>query len=68
MQSPSLRDLYLLSEELKNIAELLARERSIKDYENVPKDKLLNTIISSKPVNKSQKPKFSKARIEKTER
>ena len=34
----------------------------------MPKDKLLNAIISSKPVNKSEKPKFSKARIEKIER
>ena len=31
MQSPSLRDLNLSSEELKGIAQLLARKRGIKD-------------------------------------
>ena len=36
MQSPSLRDLNLSSEELKEIAKLLARKRGIKGYENMP--------------------------------
>ena len=38
MQSPSLRDLNLSSEELKKIAKLLARKRGLKGYENMPKD------------------------------
>ena len=50
MQSLSLGDLNLSSEESKEIVELLARKRSIKDYESMSKDKLLSAIISSKPV------------------
>ena len=38
MQSPSLRDLNLSSEELKD--------------ENMPEDRLLSALISSKPVKK----------------
>ena len=68
MQSPSLRDLNLSSEELKGIAQLLARKRGIKDYESMPEDRLLNALILSKPVKKDKKPKFSKARIGKIER
>ena len=51
MQSPSLRDLNLSSEELKD--------------ENMPEDRLLSALISSKPVKKDEKPNFFKARIEK---
>ena len=38
MQSPSLRDLNLLSEELKEIAKLLVRKRNIEGYENMSED------------------------------
>ena len=58
MQSPSLRDLNLSSEELKKIAKLLARNRGIKGYENMPEDRLLSALISSKPVKKGEKPNF----------
>ena len=68
MQSPLLRDLNLSSEELKGIAQLLARKRGIKDYQSMPEDRLLNVLILSKPVKKDKKPKFSKARIGKIER
>ena len=68
MQSLSLRDLKLSSEELKEIAKLLARKRGIKDHENMPKDRLLSALISSKPVKTCEKPNFSKARIGKIKR
>ena len=38
MQSPSLRDLNLSSEELKEIAQFFAQKRGIKDYESMPED------------------------------
>ena len=38
MQSPSLRNLNLSSEELKEIAKLLAQKRGIKGYENMPEE------------------------------
>ena len=62
MQSPSLRDLNLSSEELKEIAQLLAQKRGIKDYESIPEDRLLNDLISSKPIKKDKKSNFSKER------
>ena len=65
MQSLSLGDLELSSEELKDIAKRLARKRGIKGYKNIRKDRLLSAIISSKPVKIDEKPNFSKARIEK---
>ena len=68
MQSPSLRDLNLSSEELKEIAELLALKSGIKDYASMPEDRLLSAIISSKPAKKDKEPNFSKARIGKVER
>ena len=64
MQSKSLGDLNLSSEELKEIAKLLARKRGIKDYESMPEDRLLSAPISSKLV-KGDKPNFSKAKTEK---
>ena len=60
MQSTSLRVLNLSSEELKEIAELLARKRGIKDYESMSEDRLLNALILSKPAKKEKKPNFSK--------
>ena len=68
MQSPSLRDLNISLEELEDIARLLARKRGIKGYKRMPKDRPLSALISSKPVKKDKKPKFSKARIGKIER
>ena len=68
MQSPSPRDLNLSSEELKEIAKLLAQKRGIKGYENMPEDRLLSALISSKLVKKGEKPNFSKTRIEKIRR
>ena len=52
MLNPSLKDLHLSSEELKEIAKLLARKRGIKGYKSMPEDKLLNALISSKPAKK----------------
>ena len=64
-----LKDLELSSEELKEIATLVAKKRNIKVYKTMSEDEVLSALISSKPVRKgeSTKPKtdFSKARIEK---
>ena len=48
----SLKDLNLSSEELKEIAKLLARKRGIKGYKRMPEDRLLSSLISSKPTKK----------------
>ena len=69
MINPSLKDLSLLLEELKEIA----KKRGIKSYESMSEDSLLIALMSSKPVKKSEKnfddtkPKihFSRPRIEK---
>ena len=63
MRSVSLQNLGLSSKESKEIAELLAQKRGIKDYESMSNDRLLNPLISSKSVGKDEKLKFSKARI-----
>ena len=65
--NPSFKDLDPTSEEVKEVAKLLAQERGIKSYKSMSEDELLSALISSKPVKKSEKPKikFSKARIEK---
>ena len=68
-----LKDLELSSEELKEIATLVAKKRNIKVYKTMSEDEVLSALISSKPVRKGEKnfddtkPKtdFSKARIEK---
>ena len=52
MLNPSLKDLDPSSEELKEIAKLLAQERGIKGYKNMSEDELLSALISSKPVKK----------------
>ena len=56
-QNPSLKDFDPLSEELKEIAKLLAQKRGIKGYISMSEDRLLSAFISSKPVQKSEKPK-----------
>ena len=58
-----LKSLELSSEELKEIAILLAK----KEILNVIKDELLSSVTSLKPAKKGKKPKttFSKERIEK---
>ena len=68
MRSLLLQDLSISSEESKEIAKLYTRKRGIKDYESMPEDRLLNALISSKPIKKGEKPKFPKARIGKIER
>ena len=59
MLNPSLNDLNLSSEQLKEIAKLLARRRGIKGYKSMPEDKLLSALISSKPEKKIDKPKIN---------
>ena len=56
-----LEDLDLSPEESKEIVELLARKRGIKDYESMAN-------ISSKPAKKCEKSKLLKARIREIER
>ena len=68
MQSPSLRDLNLSSEELREIAQLLSRKRGIKGYKSVSEDRLLNALILSKPIKKDKESNFSEVRIRKIER
>ena len=68
MKSVSSEDLDLSPEESKEIVQLLARKRSIKDYESMSEDRLLDAIISSKPAKKFDKLKFLKARIREIER
>ena len=65
MLNPSLKDLNLSTEELKEIVKLLARKRAIKGHKSMSNDRLLDALILSKPVEKGKKPNFSKARIEK---
>ena len=62
------KDLSSSPEESKEIVELLARKRGIKDYESKSSDRLLNALVSSIPVRKDKKPKISKARIGEIER
>ena len=54
MLNPKLKDLDVSSEELNEIAKLLARKRVIKGYESMPEDRLLSAFISSKPIKKSE--------------
>ena len=68
MKSVSLKYLSLSPEKSKEIVELLARKRGSKDYKSMSEDRLLDAIISSKPVEKSKRSKFSKARIGEIER
>ena len=73
MLNLSLKDLNLSSEELKEIAKLLAEKRGIKGYESMSDDSLLSALKASESLKESEKnfddtkPKiiFSKSRIEK---
>ena len=67
MLNPSLKDLDPSSEEIKDVAKLLAQKRGIKGYKSMSEDELLSAIISPKQLKKSEKPKinFSKPGIEK---
>ena len=53
--SSSLRGLGLSSEELKEIATLLAKKRYIKGYKSMSEDELSSSLTSSKPVKKDKK-------------
>ena len=53
--SSSLRGLGLSSEELKEIATLLAKKRDIKGYKSMSEDELSSSLTSSKPVKKDKK-------------
>ena len=65
--SNSLKNLELSSEELKEIATLLAKKRDIRGCKSMSENELLRSLTSSKPVKKGKKPKtnFCKTRIEK---
>ena len=54
MKSQPSRDLNISPEELKKIVELLARERGIKDYESMYRDKLLSALKASENKNKTR--------------
>ena len=54
MSNP-LKDLKVSSEELKEIATLLAKKRNIKGYKNMSEDEVLSALTSSKPVKKAKK-------------
>ena len=68
MKSVTSKDLNFSPEESKEIVELLARKRCIKDFESMSEGRLLDAIISSKLLEKSKKSKLSKAIIETIER
>ena len=53
--SNSLKDLGLSSEQLKEIATLLAKKRDIKGYKSMSEEELLSSLTSSKPVKKGKK-------------
>ena len=57
MSNP-LKGLELSSEELKEIAALLAKKkRHIKGYKSMSENELLSSLTLSKPVKKGKKPK-----------
>ena len=54
MANIKLADLYLCKEESKDIIELLAKKRSIKNYKSKSSDKLYN-IFKKQSKNKEKK-------------
>ena len=52
MPNLSLKDLDPSSEELTEIAKLLAEKRGIKGYKRMSEDRLLSALTSSKSVKK----------------
>ena len=59
----SLKDLILSPEESEDIAELLAQRRGIRDYENMPNDKLLGARKASENKNKTRIEKIKQKNI-----
>ena len=62
MPNPSLKDLSLSNEEINKVTELLTKERGIKDYESMSKDKLLSALKASE--KNSDKTRTEKTREE----
>ena len=55
MLNPSLKDLNPSSEELKEIAKLLAKKRGIKGYKSMSEDGLLSALKASELLKESEK-------------
>ena len=55
--SKPLKDLGLSSEELKEVAVLLAKKRDIKGYKSMSEDELSSALTPSKPAKKVKKQK-----------
>ena len=54
MNRTLLRNLFLSSEESRDLAELLAQKRGIEGYENMSNDKLFNALKASENKNKTK--------------
>ena len=62
MPNPSLKDLSLSTDEINKVTKLLTKERGIKDYESMSKDKLLSALKASE--KNSDKTRTEKTREE----
>ena len=60
MPSPSLKDLSLSPEELNKVTKLPAKERRIKSYENMSKDKLLSNQKMKRILIKQEQKRLEK--------